>query len=34
MRELIKHNPKVVKVMAVTVAVTFGLLVMGYRFIS
>jgi hypothetical protein len=34
MRELIKHNPKVVKVMAVTVAVTFGLLVVGYRFIS
>jgi hypothetical protein len=31
MRELNKVPPRVLKVMAVTVAVTFGALVLGYR---
>jgi hypothetical protein len=34
MRRAIKVPPKVIKVMAVTVAVTFGALVLGYRIIS
>lgn len=34
MRELIRLHPKVPKVMAVTVAVTFGALVIGYLIIT